>query len=258
MANIKISKLKKSFPSSFDGQETRIEVLNNIDLSVESGELVTFFGPNGCGKTTLIHTIGGISEPDSGTIAIDGRDSKDARIGFVFQNYRDTLFPWLSNSENIGFPLSLEGVDKRQRARRIHEFLSRFNLTIDEQSYPYQQSGGQQQLIAILRALIYNPDLVLLDEPFAALDYTTRTFMQDTVLKLFTETKATALFISHEIDEAIYMADRLVLLSKRPARILRIIEVNLEKPRKREILKSEEFSTLRKLVVSSFQEALTE
>ena len=126
------------------------------------------------------------------------------------------------------------------------------------QPLPSYQSGGQQQLVAILRALIHNPDLVLLDEPFAALDYTTRIFIQDTVQNIFSETNATALFISHEIDEAIYMADRLVLLSKRPARIIKIFDVDLEKPRKRDILKSEEFASLRKSVVSHFQETLSE
>jgi len=258
MANITISELNKSFITSIDGRRNNIAVLKNINLTVHSGEIVTFFGPNGCGKSTLIHTIGGILPPDSGTISIDGRDSRDAKIGFVFQNYRDSLFPWLSNLDNIGFPLSLEGVNKKERIKRIQDFIQRFNLSLDQKSYPYQQSGGQQQLIAILRSLIYNPDLVLLDEPFAALDYTTRIFIQDTVQKLFSETKATALFISHEIDEAIYMADRLVLLSKRPARIIKIIDVNLEKPRKRDILKSEEFAALRKLVISSFQETLAE
>lgn len=258
MANVTISELNKSFITSTNGQSNSIEVLKNINLNVTSGEIVTFFGPNGCGKSTLVHTIGGILNPDSGSISIDGRESEDAKIGFVFQNYRDSLFPWLSNFDNIGFPLSLARIDKKERIHRIKNFIRRFNLALDEKSYPYQQSGGQQQLVAILRALIYNPDLVLLDEPFAALDYTTRMFIQDTVKNIFSETNATALFISHEIDEAIYMADRLVLLSKRPARIIKIFDVDLEKPRKRDILKSEGFASLRKLVVSHFQETLYE
>jgi NitT/TauT family transport system ATP-binding protein len=258
VANIIIKDLWKSFDSHPGDQLNRVEVLHNISCQINTGELVTFFGPNGCGKSTLIHTVGGLLEPDRGTVRINGMTSHEARIGFVFQDYRETLFPWLSNAENIAFPLAIEGQRKRLRLANATNFIHRFNLQIDVEGYPYQQSGGQQQLLAILRALIYKPDVVLLDEPFAALDYTTRIFMQDTVLQLFSETKATALFISHEIDEAIYMADRLVLLSKRPAEIIRILEVDLPKPRTRDVLRTEAFADLRKEVVRIFQGALAE
>lgn len=238
---IQIKNLRKSY--SLPDQKKSVNVLNDINLSIAKGELVTFFGPNGCGKTTLIKVISGIEPYDSGTILIDSKDPREAKIGLVFQNYSDSLMPWLNCWDNILFPYRLKKRKHQatEAQERLSNLLSELKIKLPFKNYPYQLSGGQQQLVAILRTLIYQPDVILMDEPFSSLDYQTRSFMQSILLDIWHREKPTILFVSHDIEEAIFLADRLVLLSSIPATVREVKKISFERPRNRELFETEDF-----------------
>jgi len=242
MAKIQIEHLIKSYPSlKQDGE--RVFVLNDINLTITEGELITFFGPNGCGKTTLLKVLAGIEPYDSGIVLIDSKVPQDAKVGLIFQNYIDSLMPWLSCWDNILFPYKLK---KRKHEigkakEQLKELLSELKIDLPLENYPYQLSGGQQQLTAILRTLIYHPDVILMDEPFSSLDYQTRSFMQQILLDIWHREKPTILFISHDIEEAIFLADRLVLLGSIPATVKEIKTIPLNRPRMRDLFETEDF-----------------
>ena len=223
-------------------------MLNDICLDIKAGEFVTFFGPNGCGKTTLLKVLAGIELPDSGTVLIDSKSPVEAKTGLIFQNYHDSLMPWLTCEQNILFSYSLR--KRRAQAedahRRLRALLDDLNLHLPLGNYPYELSGGQQQLTAILRTLIYEPDVILMDEPFSALDFQTRAFMQQTLLEIWHRERPTILFVSHEIDEALFLADRLVLLTPLPATITQIIEVPFPRPRLNSVLEDDDFFHLKR------------
>jgi NitT/TauT family transport system ATP-binding protein len=233
-------------------------VLQEVSLRISEGEFVTFFGPNGCGKTTLLNIIAGLDTADSGWVKIKGQPPKEVFIGAVFQNYREMLLPWRKNIDNVAFPLELRGMKKRARYLIARDFLRKLNIQFNEDSYPYKLSGGQQQLLVIVQALIAVPALLIMDEPFSALDYTTRMFMQDQLLSIWRKTKKTILFVSHEIDEALYLADRTVFFSKRPARVIKIIENPLPQPRNRQMLRSKAFFDLKSEALKVFHDAISE
>jgi NitT/TauT family transport system ATP-binding protein len=252
---LQVVDLKKTYPP-LDGESAPTSVLQNINLSVEEGEFVALFGPNGCGKSTLLHIIAGILEPDSGTVSIGGKHARDAKIGFVLQNYRDSLFPWLTGLDNISFPLELQHIPKPERHRRARTTLERFGLNLPFQEYPYQMSGGQQQMVAITRALIDRPDILLMDEPFSALAYQTRLYMQMELQRIWLETCSTVVFISHEIEEALLLADRVILLSQRPAKVQDVINVSIGRPRSTAVVATEEFVCMKRHALGVFQEAI--
>lgn len=254
MANIEVKDICKSFKDANDGD---IQVLENINLDIEKGEFVSIFGPNGCGKTTLLNIVAGLTDYEKGTISIDGKEPSKSKIGYVFQNYRESLFPWFKNVDNILFSLDALRKSKDQKYEYIQNYVK--DIGLDElplNKYPYQCSGGQQQLIALVRELIYNPDVLLMDEPFASLDYDRRISQQEHLLNSWEKTKSTILFISHELDEAIFLSDRLVLLSQRPATILDIYEINLPRPRKIEMLEKEEFFKFKVPILKKFRESI--
>jgi NitT/TauT family transport system ATP-binding protein len=241
MAKIQIQHLIKSYSSDQNGK--RILVLDDINLDVLEGEFVTFFGPNGSGKSTLLKVIAGVEPYDDGTVSIDSLSPQEAKTGLIFQNYSDSLMPWLNCEDNILFPYSLgkrkAGLGEAQE--RLSSLLSELEIELPYKNYPYQLSGGQQQLVAILRTLIYRPDVILMDEPFSSLDYQTRSFMQMTLLNIWQREKPTILFVSHDIEEAIFLADRLVLLSALPATIKQIRTIPFERPRTRALFESGDF-----------------
>jgi NitT/TauT family transport system ATP-binding protein len=230
--------------------------LDGIDLCAEEASFVALFGPNGCGKSTLLHIIAGVLEPDAGCVRIAGRPPREATIGFVLQNYRDSLFPWRTGLDNIGFPLELRGVPKAARREAVLSTLRLLGLDLPVEQFPYQMSGGQQQMVAISRALIDKPALLLMDEPFSALAYQTRLFMQVELERIWLETKTTVLFVSHEIEEALLLADRVVLLSSRPARVLEYLTVGIPRPRSAEVVATDQFVTLKRHALSVFQETI--
>lgn len=248
--------LSKSYMDSNVKPNRRIHVLNGINLEVEKGEFITFFGPNACGKTTLLNIVAGLIDFDSGNVEINDKNPKEAQISYVFQNFSDSLFPWRTNIDNIAFPLELRDIPKTERYLKVRAFLEEAGISLPLNNYPYQLSAGQQQLVAILRALISNPEILIMDEPFGSLDYTTRIHLENELLSILEKTEATVLFVSHDIEEGIYLGDRLVLLSKRPAKIVEIIKNTLPRPRNLDVYESNSFFELKTKALEIFKQEI--
>jgi len=206
-------------------------VYDNFDLDIPRGELISVFGPNGCGKSTLINMIAGLIPVDKGEILFDGMHLSDIKFGYVFQNYREALFPWLRAFDNIAYPLKMMQVSPAQRRARTEKLVAHLGIKLDLNLYPYQMSGGQQQLVSIMRALVVEPEILFLDEPFSALDYEMTLFMREQLQRLFMETGTTTVLVSHDLEEAVYLADRVLLLSRHPARIADFTPVPSTRPR---------------------------
>ena len=258
---LRVEGLTKTFSSTSvkdKGFQGSLRVLENVNFSCQPGEFVTVVGPNACGKTTIFKIIAGLEERDYGKITIGGKPSYEAKIGYIFQNYRESLYPWRTCFDNLLVPLELNRVPRRERKKRVEEFLFNLDFKVQDDAYPYQLSGGQQQLLCILRALLYEPDVLLMDEPFSSLDFQTTLYMHDKVLDIWAKTNATILFISHGVNEAVYLADKVVILSKRPARVMDVIEVDLPRPRKLEMTESEEFFAVRNRVLDIFKDEIAD
>ena len=210
-----------------EGKETR--VLESLDLDVGVGEFVCILGPSGCGKSTLLNIVGGFLQPTSGTVTIDGEAVRgpDPRRIFVFQERG--VFPWLTVEGNIGFGLGR--LDAEERRRRIAHYVKLVGLTGFESAYPQELSGGMKQRVEVARALAVNPDVLYLDEPFGALDSITRLVMRSELLRIWEAERKTILFVTHDIEESVQLADRVVVMSSRPARIRRIVDIDLPHPR---------------------------
>jgi ABC-type nitrate/sulfonate/bicarbonate transport system ATPase subunit len=228
---IDIEGVNKSFPQP--GGAPDIIVLNNISLQFNPGEFVSLIGPSGCGKSTLLRLIAGLNGPDSGSLQLDGEEilTPGYERGLVFQD--PTLFPWKTVYENIAFGLRARKVYKEEKGK-IPEFIKLVGLEGFEKSYPHQLSGGMAQRASLARALVNNPKVLLLDEPLGALDAFTRMNMQDEILKIWEQRGMTTVMVTHDVDEAIYMATRIVVMSARPARIEKIIELEMGRPRQRD------------------------
>ena len=233
-----------------------LRVLDNVNFSCKAGEFITVVGPNGCGKTTLFKILAGLEDQDYGKISIAGKPSFEAKIGYIFQNYRESLYPWRTCFDNLLVPLELNRVPRRERKKRVDQFLFNLDFKVRDDAYQYQLSGGQQQLLCILRAMIYEPDVLLMDEPFSSLDFQTTLYMHDKVLEIWGKTQATVLFISHDVNEAVYLADKVVILSKRPARVMDVIDINLPRPRTLEMTEHEEFFAVRNRVLDIFKDEI--
>lgn len=221
----------KSITKSFTDARRRITVLDNIGFDARKGEFLCIIGPTGCGKTTLLKIIGGLLKADSGGILLNNAEIKNPgrNIAFIFQEFN--LLPWRTLKSNIEFGLEIQDFNKREIAKRTNKLIRLVGLSKFEDYYPYQLSSGMKQRVGLARALAVNPDILLADEPFASLDALTREILQIKLLKIITKTKKTVVFITHNIDEAIFLGDRIIVLSKNPARIESIIKINLPKPR---------------------------
>jgi len=232
----------------------RIQVLSDLTFSVASGEFISLFGPNGCGKTTLLRLMAGLEQPDSGSIWLDERPPVLGRVGVIFQNYRDSLFPWLTAIDNVAYPLYMNGLSRSVARARAICMCEELGLSFDLKTYPYLLSGGQQQLVANARALAYNPEVLLMDEPFSSLDYETSIVLEDTLLEVWNKTRKTIIFVSHDIDEALYLADRLILLTRLPATVKTCMDIPFVRPRTQSIRLQPDYATLKQRSIDTFLE----
>ena len=218
-----------------------VTLYDGFDLDVPRGKIVSIFGPNGCGKSSLINMMAGILPRDAGEILFDGKTVGETRIGYVFQNYREAMFPWLRAIDNIRYPLKFMKLGKAEAAARVEALVASFDVPLDLKRYPYELSGGQQQLVSIMRALVVDPEVLFLDEPFSALDYEMTLFMRDQLQKVFAARGMTTLLVSHDLEEAVYLADRILLLTRKPTRIADYVPFEVPRPRDLRTLSSPEF-----------------
>lgn len=240
MSILNIKNLSKRF-SDKNGQS--LTAIDNLSLIIESGEFVSIIGPSGCGKSTLLRIIAGLDQAAEGEIRIN--NSSTSNVGFVFQEY--ALFPWLTVQENIGFGLRFRSADPSDNTSRIHQYIERFDLNGFENSFPNELSGGMKQRVAIARTLILDPSIILMDEPFGALDSQTRTMMQTFLYNLWIESRKTILFVTHSVDEAVYLSNRIIGLTRRPGKIGLDLSVDLAMPRD---ITSSEFNFFRSKILS--------
>jgi len=219
---ISIEDLSLIFPSS-DGD---VHALSDVNLSIRSGDFVSFIGPSGCGKTTLLRVIADLEKQTSGNLKVNGTDAEDARLnrlyGYVFQS--PALMPWNTIRENCALPMEISGRSIDYQNKQIDKYLKMVGLQDFHKKFPWQLSGGMQQRASIARALCLNPDLLLMDEPFGALDEITRDHMNMELLRIWSETKKTVVFVTHSIDEAVLLSTHIVVMSPRPGRIIKVIE----------------------------------
>jgi NitT/TauT family transport system ATP-binding protein len=244
-AHVTIRGLRKSFDNAV--------VYDRFDLDIPRGMLVSIFGPNGCGKSTLINMIAGLIPPDAGEILFAGKPLRAIKFGYVFQNYREALFPWLRALDNIEYPLRLMRLPRSERHARTQRLLAHLGVKIDLKRYPYELSGGQQQLVSIMRALVVEPEILFLDEPFSALDYEMTLFMRDQLQRIFIETGTTTVLVSHDLEEAVYLADRILLLSRRPAAVADYVRYDAARPRTDATLSERNFVAVKAHCLEVFQ-----
>jgi NitT/TauT family transport system ATP-binding protein len=228
-------------------------IYDNFDFDIPRGKLTSVFGPNGCGKSTLINMIAGLFPVDAGEILFDGQPISKIRFGYVFQNYREALFPWLRAFDNIAYPLKLMGVTKAESDLRVERLVAHLGVKIDLKLYPYQLSGGQQQLVSIMRALIVEPEILFLDEPFSALDYEMTLFMREQLQRIFVETATTTVLVSHDLEEAVYLSDRILLLSRHPARAVEFVHYDAPRPRTLRTMSEADFISTKAHCLEVFQ-----
>jgi len=223
---------------TFNSEEGKIKALEDINLNVKPNEFLCIIGPSGCGKTTLLRLIAGLEHPSSGEIVLDGKEVKGPSPdrGMVFQDF--SLFPWRTVLKNVEFGLENLGVkDRREIAERYIELVG---LKGFENCYPYELSGGMKQRVAIARALAMDPSILLMDEPFGSVDAQTRNVLQEELLEIWKRTKKTVLFVTHSVDEAVYLGDRVAVMSARPGRIIECMDINIARPRKRTSVEANE------------------
>jgi ABC-type nitrate/sulfonate/bicarbonate transport system ATPase subunit len=252
VSKLVIDTVSRVFPPAQPGaQPTR--ALEPTSLTVSGNDFITILGPSGCGKSTLLRIVAGLDRPTTGRVLLDGRvvTEPGADRGMVFQSY--TLFPWLTVGENIAFGLDVKGVPKDEQAQIVAAYVDKVGLTGFERHWPKQLSGGMQQRTAIARALANDPEILLLDEPFGALDNQTRGLMQELLLGIWERERKTVLFVTHDIEEAIFLASRVLVMSARPGRIKTELTVDLPHPRDYRIKTSAEFSALKARLVEEIR-----
>jgi NitT/TauT family transport system ATP-binding protein len=243
-AKISFDGVGRTFP--IRGTRRRLTALEHVDLDVAAGEFVVIVGPSGCGKSTLLDLLGGLSEPSAGRILLDGSPVTGPGVdrGIVFQQY--ALLPWRTAQGNVEFGLEATGVRRGQRARRAREYLDLVGLAEFADRHPHELSGGMKQRVAIARSLAYDPEVLLMDEPFAALDAQTRESLQDELLRIWQRTHKTVVFITHGIDEAVYLGQRVAVLTSRPGRVKSVVDIDLgHRDEAEDIRSSPEFARYR-------------
>ncbi len=249
--SLELIELSKTFHG--DNSDANVCVLDDINYHIEDGEFVSIIGPSGCGKTTLLRIIAGFERASDGKVLLDKKmiTNPDAVIGLVFQEY--ALFSWRTTIENIEFGLEIKGISRKERKSAALEYIESFGLSGFENKYPKELSGGMQQRVAIARTLINNPRLVLMDEPFGALDSQTRNSLQEFLLNIWKIRDETVIFVTHNIDEAVFLSEKIIILSKRPGKIKKIFDVNECCPRPRDRT-SESCNNLRREILLLLEE----
>jgi NitT/TauT family transport system ATP-binding protein len=243
---LEIKDLKKSFPK----KKGEMVAIADFDLNVEEGEFLCILGPSGCGKTTILRIIAGLESQTTGKILLNGKEiaGPGSDRGMVFQEF--ALFPWRTVRRNVEFGLELKGVSAEERHERTQRYIDLVGLKGFEDYHPYQLSGGMKQRVGIARALANEPAILLMDVPFGALDAQTRNLMQKELLRIWSETRKTVIFITHSVDEAVFLADRIVVMTARPSSIGEIYEIKWPRPRDRA---SPEFAALRKQILAQLE-----
>jgi NitT/TauT family transport system ATP-binding protein len=232
-----------SLSLTFETNDGPVHALSDIDLKIDEGDFVSFIGPSGCGKTTLLRVIADLEQPTAGSITVNGVSPEEARLnrayGYVFQ--AAALYPWRTIARNVALPLEIMGLTKAEQQERVARNMELVNLTGFEKKYPWQLSGGMQQRASIARALAVEPDLLLMDEPFGALDEIVRDHLNEQLLQLWAKTNKTVVFVTHSIPEAVFLSTRIVVLCPRPGRIYDVIESDLPRERTLDIRETPEF-----------------
>jgi NitT/TauT family transport system ATP-binding protein len=228
---------------TFETADGKVDALSNVSLQIADGEFVSFIGPSGCGKTTMLRVIADLQQPSSGTLLVNGMSPEQARLqrryGYVFQ--APALFPWRTIEKNIKLPLEVMGFSDSEQRARAAQYLALVNLNGFERKFPWQLSGGMQQRVSIARALSFDPALLLMDEPFGALDEIVRDHLNEQLLQLWDKTGKTVLFVTHSIPEAVFLSTKIVVMSPRPGRIIDIIDCNFPRNRTLEVRETPEF-----------------
>lgn len=250
---IRITNLSKAYKSTKKADD--LQVFRDFSIDLPKGKVTTILGGNGCGKTTLLLILAGLIEADSGVLSLDGEPMSSVSKSFVFQDYKRALFPWFSVIENIAMPLIESGIPKRDAYNRVHHFIQKYDLSIIQpylHSYPYQLSGGLAQNVSIARALIAKPRLLLLDEPFAALDLEQRIQMENRFLQILTEEQMTSLFISHDIDEAVFLGHSCLILPKKTVSDGVLISSRLPEDRTQDLKFSQPYVSMKREISHCF------
>lgn len=249
---VEVEDLSVSFKRK--GQHDPLLVLESTNFKIEPGEFACLLGPSGCGKSTILNLIAGFIKPTRGYVFVDRKpvDKPGADRGFVFQQY--SLLPWKTTFQNIEFGLKIQRIAKVERKELVNDYLNRVGLYKHRHSYPYQLSGGMQQRASIVRALVNSPSVLLMDEPFAALDAQTRQMMQELLLSIWSELKPTVIFVTHDIEEAIFLSDRIFIMGVNPGRIKETLRVPLKRPRHTDDVLSSEFIQLNREVFELIRE----
>lgn len=249
MGNSKIS--MRNVHKDFSMEEEYLKVLDDINIEVSEGEFISIIGPSGCGKSTIFHILTKLVDDYEGSVEIDGMplSDYDKRIGYMHQ--KDLLMPWRTVIDNVIIPLEIQGEKKSRAREKVKELLPIFGLEGFENAYPNELSGGMRQRAALLRTVLVDSDIMLLDEPFGALDAINRTAMQNWLLDIWSRFERSVMFITHDIEEAIFLSDRVYVLTQRPARVLQEIKIEFERPRTKEILVSQKFIEYKKILMNS-------
>ncbi|MBM7619717.1 NitT/TauT family transport system ATP-binding protein/sulfonate transport system ATP-binding protein [Bacillus tianshenii] len=244
----------KEVGKTFKTKSGETSALEKTSFSINEGEFVTILGPSGCGKSTVLRIVGGLEEATTGEVLLDGKaiQGPGPDRGMVFQSY--TLYPWLTVKENISFGLKLKGSSQKEQDDVARHYLQLIGLEGFENHYPIQLSGGMKQRVAIARSLANDPEILLMDEPFGALDAQTRNIMQEVLLKAWEESKKTILFITHDVDESIFLADSVYVMTARPGRLKKKIPITLERPRQFSIKGTTEFANYKQELLELIRE----
>jgi NitT/TauT family transport system ATP-binding protein len=229
------------------------EVLGGLDLAFERGKITAIFGPNGCGKSTLLNVLAGIVRLDGGGFEIE--DFRYSEFGYLFQDYRDSLFPWRNNRDNLAFPLQIQGVAEGKITERVRELERTFSFRVDPRKHPHELSGGQQQILAFMRAVVADPKLLFIDEPFSALDYENNLLLRGHLQEYFLDRGPTIVLVTHDVEEAVHLADKIVVLSRKPTRVAEVVDNPLPYPRKIQTIEEREFRLVEDKVLSAFKKA---